>query len=91
MCSFLVYVHFFCQDMYTHKSLCQVMFTIKSSIEHWKNKRQQAFESRDGHLDNFSECSKVPIQVFYECIFFTPANIMSKSIILSFISVLRVS
>jgi hypothetical protein len=61
-----------CQDKYTHMSLRQAIFTIESSIEPWKNKRQLAVNSKDGRLDNFIEYGKVPIQVFCECIFFSP-------------------
>lgn len=44
-----------------------VIFTNESNIERWKNKRQQAVDSKVGRLDNFIECVKVPIQVFIAC------------------------
>jgi hypothetical protein len=44
-----------CQDKYTHMSLRGAIFTIESSFESWKNKRQLAVNSKDGHLDNFIE------------------------------------
>nr|XP_051225914.1 polynucleotide 3'-phosphatase ZDP-like isoform X8 [Lolium perenne] len=44
-----------------------VIFTNESNIDRWKNKRQQAVDSKVGRLDNFIECVKVPIQVFIAC------------------------
>lgn len=44
-----------------------VIFTNESNIERWKNKRQQAVDSKIGRLDNFIKCVKVPIQVFIAC------------------------
>nr|CAB3474182.1 unnamed protein product [Digitaria exilis] len=44
-----------------------VIFTNESNIERWKNKRQEAVDSKVGRLDNFIECVKVPIQVFIAC------------------------
>jgi bifunctional polynucleotide phosphatase/kinase len=44
-----------------------VIFTNESNIQRWKNKRQQAVDSKVGRLDNFIECVKVPIQVFIAC------------------------
>ncbi|KAI5000284.1 hypothetical protein ZWY2020_004873 [Hordeum vulgare] len=44
-----------------------VIFTNESNIERWKNKRQQAVDSKVGRLDNFIERVKVPIQVFIAC------------------------
>ncbi|KAM0868950.1 hypothetical protein ACQ4PT_041000 [Festuca glaucescens] len=44
-----------------------VIFTNESNIERWKNKRQQAVDSKVGRLDNFIECVKVPVQVFIAC------------------------
>lgn len=44
-----------------------VIFTNESNIERWKNKRQQAVDSKVGRLDNFIDCVKVPIQVFIAC------------------------
>ncbi|XP_062206782.1 polynucleotide 3'-phosphatase ZDP-like [Phragmites australis] len=44
-----------------------VIFTNESNIERWKNKRQNAVDSKVGRLDNFIECVKVPIQVFIAC------------------------
>lgn len=44
-----------------------VIFTNESNIERWKNKRQQAVDSKVGRLDNFIECVKAPIQVFIAC------------------------
>ncbi|XP_065044162.1 polynucleotide 3'-phosphatase ZDP-like isoform X3 [Musa acuminata AAA Group] len=44
-----------------------VIFTNESNIERWKNKRQQAVESKIGRLENFIKCVKVPIQVFIAC------------------------
>ncbi|ONM04939.1 hypothetical protein ZEAMMB73_Zm00001d032371 [Zea mays] len=40
----------------------QVIFTNESNIERWKNKRQQAVDSKVGRLDNFIQCVKAPIQ-----------------------------
>jgi bifunctional polynucleotide phosphatase/kinase len=67
------------QDKYTHSMFiqnhvvwcCQVIFTNESNIERWKNKRQQAVDSKVGRLDNFIERVKVPVQVFCEPIFFS--------------------
>ncbi|KAL5671149.1 hypothetical protein ACJX0J_015455, partial [Zea mays] len=39
-----------------------VIFTNESNIVRWKNKRQQAVDSKVGRLDNFIECVKAPIQ-----------------------------
>ncbi|XP_068659764.1 polynucleotide 3'-phosphatase ZDP-like isoform X2 [Aristolochia californica] len=44
-----------------------VIFTNESNIERWKNKRQQAVDSKIGRLNNFIKCVKVPIQVFIAC------------------------
>ncbi|PAN28633.1 hypothetical protein PAHAL_5G167800 [Panicum hallii] len=44
-----------------------VIFTNESNIDRWKNKRQEAVDSKVGRLDNFIECVKVPIQVFIAC------------------------
>ncbi|KAL5220602.1 hypothetical protein ABZP36_025315 [Zizania latifolia] len=44
-----------------------VIFTNESNIERWKNKRQQAVDSKVGRLDNFIKLLKVPIQVFIAC------------------------
>ncbi|ONK68919.1 uncharacterized protein A4U43_C05F17400 [Asparagus officinalis] len=44
-----------------------VIFTNESNIERWKNKRQQAVDSKIGRLDNFIGRVKVPIQVFIAC------------------------
>jgi len=44
-----------------------VIFTNESNIDRWKNKRQQAVDSKVGRLDNFIERVKVPIQVFIAC------------------------
>ncbi|CAO1945044.1 unnamed protein product [Urochloa humidicola] len=44
-----------------------VIFTNESNINRWKNKRQEAVDSKVGRLDNFIECVKVPIQVFIAC------------------------
>ncbi|KAM0834320.1 hypothetical protein ACQ4PT_063671 [Festuca glaucescens] len=44
-----------------------VIFTNESNIERWKNKRQQAVDSKVGRLDSFIECVKVPVQVFIAC------------------------
>ncbi|XP_004969877.1 polynucleotide 3'-phosphatase ZDP isoform X2 [Setaria italica] len=44
-----------------------VIFTNESNIDRWKNKRQEAIDSKVGRLDNFIECVKVPIQVFIAC------------------------
>ncbi|KAK1667212.1 hypothetical protein QYE76_055371 [Lolium multiflorum] len=44
-----------------------VIFTNESNIDRWKNKRQQAVDSKVGRLDNFIECVKVPVQVFIAC------------------------
>ncbi|URE11598.1 Polynucleotide kinase 3 phosphatase [Musa troglodytarum] len=44
-----------------------VIFTNESNIERWKNKRQQAVDSKIGRLENFIKCVKVPIQVFIAC------------------------
>ncbi|XP_038987109.1 polynucleotide 3'-phosphatase ZDP isoform X2 [Phoenix dactylifera] len=45
----------------------RVIFTNESNIERWKNKRQQAVDSKIGRLDNFIKHVKVPIQVFIAC------------------------
>ncbi|ONK77676.1 uncharacterized protein A4U43_C02F9300, partial [Asparagus officinalis] len=39
-----------------------VIFTNESNIERWKNKRQQAVDSKIGRLDKFIGRVKVPIQ-----------------------------
>ncbi|XP_074575804.1 polynucleotide 3'-phosphatase ZDP [Curcuma longa] len=44
-----------------------VIFTNESNIERWKNKRQQAVDSKIGRLENFLKCVNVPIQVFIAC------------------------
>ncbi|KMZ64327.1 hypothetical protein ZOSMA_375G00160 [Zostera marina] len=44
-----------------------VIFTNESNIERWKNKRQQAIDSKVGRLDNFIKCVEVPMQVFIAC------------------------
>ncbi|XP_020572296.1 polynucleotide 3'-phosphatase ZDP isoform X2 [Phalaenopsis equestris] len=44
-----------------------VIFTNESNIERWKNKRQQAVDSKIGRLDNFIKLVKVPIQVLIAC------------------------
>ncbi|KAK1269399.1 Polynucleotide 3'-phosphatase ZDP [Acorus gramineus] len=44
-----------------------VIFTNESNIERWKNKRQQAVDSKIGRLDNFIKLVNVPIQVFIAC------------------------
>ncbi|XP_020705827.1 polynucleotide 3'-phosphatase ZDP isoform X3 [Dendrobium catenatum] len=44
-----------------------VIFTNESNIERWKNKRQQAVDSKIGRLDSFIKLVKVPIQVFIAC------------------------
>jgi len=44
-----------------------VIFTNESNIDCWKNKRQEAVDSKVGRLDNFIECVKVPMQVFIAC------------------------
>eukprot|EP00262_Sarcandra_glabra_P005339 TRINITY_DN1680_c0_g1_i2.p1 TRINITY_DN1680_c0_g1~~TRINITY_DN1680_c0_g1_i2.p1 ORF type:complete len:356 (+),score=67.32 TRINITY_DN1680_c0_g1_i2:127-1194(+) len=44
-----------------------VIFTNESNIERWKNKRQQAVDSKIGRLNNFIKHVKVPIQVFIAC------------------------
>lgn len=44
-----------------------VVFTNESNIERWKNKRQQAVDSKIGRLNNFIMLVKVPIQVFIAC------------------------
>ncbi|XP_039848947.1 polynucleotide 3'-phosphatase ZDP-like isoform X1 [Panicum virgatum] len=44
-----------------------VIFTNESNIDRWKNKRQEAVDSKVGRLDNFIECVKVPMQVFIAC------------------------
>lgn len=44
-----------------------VIFTNESNIERWKNKRQQAVDSKLGRLENFINHVKVPIQVFIAC------------------------
>ncbi|PKA64672.1 Polynucleotide 3'-phosphatase ZDP [Apostasia shenzhenica] len=44
-----------------------VIFTNESNIERWKNKRQQAIDSKIGRLANFVKLVKVPIQVFIAC------------------------
>ncbi|KAL6845120.1 hypothetical protein ACP4OV_024615 [Aristida adscensionis] len=44
-----------------------VIFTNESNIERWKNKRQEAIDSKVGRLDNFINCVRVPIQVFIAC------------------------
>ncbi|CAO2194618.1 unnamed protein product [Urochloa humidicola] len=44
-----------------------VIFTNESNIDRWKNKRQEAVDSKVGRLDNFIERVKVPIQVFIAC------------------------
>jgi hypothetical protein len=74
-----------CQDKYTHMSLRRAIFTIESSIESWKNKRQLAINSKDGHLDNFIEYGKVPIHVFCEDIFFSP--ILCPKIFVKYVSI----
>ncbi|XP_072967670.1 polynucleotide 3'-phosphatase ZDP isoform X1 [Typha angustifolia] len=54
------------QGLY-HSGYKLVIFTNESNIERWKNKRQQAVDSKIGRLDNFINCVKVPIQVFIAC------------------------
>ncbi|XP_077251262.1 phosphoesterase isoform X2 [Tasmannia lanceolata] len=44
-----------------------VIFTNESNIERWKNKRQQAVDSKLGRLNNFMRHVKVPMQVFVAC------------------------
>ncbi|XP_020098805.1 polynucleotide 3'-phosphatase ZDP isoform X3 [Ananas comosus] len=44
-----------------------VIFTNESNIERWKNKRQQAVDSKIGRLDSFIKCVNVPMQVFIAC------------------------
>ncbi|KAJ0989287.1 hypothetical protein J5N97_007643 [Dioscorea zingiberensis] len=44
-----------------------VIFTNESNIERWKNKRQQAVDSKIGRLENFMKLVNVPIQVFIAC------------------------
>ncbi|KAG0487506.1 hypothetical protein HPP92_009601 [Vanilla planifolia] len=44
-----------------------VIFTNESNIERWKNKRQQAIDSKLGRLDHFIKVVGVPIQVFIAC------------------------
>ncbi|WOK95729.1 polynucleotide 3'-phosphatase ZDP isoform X2 [Canna indica] len=54
------------QGLY-NKGYKLVIFTNESNIERWKNKRQQAVDSKIGRLENFIKCVKVPIQVFIAC------------------------
>lgn len=71
-CTLLLYLCTYTHSMLiqNHVVWCwQVIFTNESNIERWKNKRQQAVDSKVGRLDNFIECVKVPIQVFCEPIF----------------------
>ncbi|KAG6489957.1 hypothetical protein ZIOFF_051239 [Zingiber officinale] len=44
-----------------------VIFTNESNIERWKNKQQQAVDSKIGRLENFIKCVNVPVQVFIAC------------------------
>ncbi|ONM29931.1 Polynucleotide 3'-phosphatase ZDP [Zea mays] len=55
-----------------------VIFTNESNIVRWKNKRQQAVDSKVGRLDNFIECVKAPIQVCCKLVFFI-SNLSSHS------------
>jgi hypothetical protein len=78
-CTLLLDLCTLLQDKYTHSMFiqimlydcCQVIFTNESNIDRWKNKRQQAVDSKVGRLDNFIKCVKVPIQVFCKPIFFS--------------------
>ncbi|KAJ3695190.1 hypothetical protein LUZ60_000567 [Juncus effusus] len=44
-----------------------VIFTNEANIERWKNKRQQAVDSKIGRLNNFIKLVNLPIQVFIAC------------------------
>ncbi|KAL5999062.1 hypothetical protein ACLOJK_010012 [Asimina triloba] len=44
------------------EKVVNVIFTNESNIERWKNKRQQAVDSKIGRLNNFIKSVKVPVQ-----------------------------
>ncbi|VVA97663.1 unnamed protein product [Arabis nemorensis] len=44
-----------------------VIFTNESNIDRWKNKRQDAVDSKIGRLNSFIKRVEVPIQVFIAC------------------------